>query len=397
MFQPADAFNFEYLGSDVIYGRGRVTELGDRLAATGIDRVLVVCGSNVGANESVMEPVRDGLGDQLAGVFDETTPAKSIETAAAAVETLRAVDADAIVGVGGGSSLNVARQMSALAADGRSAADLRAEATADGSVATPDLDGSLTPVAVIPTTLTGADLSAGGSLVVLPREESPTGQPIVASWTVPPALVVEDPDLYETTPYGPLAGSAMNGFNKGLETVYAAGGSPVTDATATHGLRYLVAGLPRLDSDDPTATERAVVGMILVQYESQINVIHAFGQALSRRYPVQQGVAHAVMAPQVLRFILDRVDGRRRLLAEGLDVETAGRSDAEVADDVVAAVQEVRDALGVPARLRDLDGVARDDLRGIAEYVAANDVLAAAPAGLTVTVGDALDVLERAW
>lgn len=397
MFQPADAFNFEYLGSDVIYGRGRVTELGDRLAATGIDRVLVVCGSNVGANESVMEPVRDGLGDQLAGVFDETTPAKSIETAAAAVETLRAVDADAIVGVGGGSSLNVARQMSALAADGRSAADLRAEAAAEESVATSDLVGSLTPVAVIPTTLTGADLSAGGSLVVLPREESPTGQPIVASWTVPPALVVEDPDLYEMTPYGPLAGSAMNGFNKGLETVYAAGGSALSDATATHGLRYLVAGLPRLHSDDPTATERAVVGMILVQYESQINVIHAFGQALSRRYPVQQGVAHAAIAPQVLRFILDRVDGRRRLLAEGLDVETAGRSDTEVADDVVAAVQKVRDALGVPARLRDLDGVARDDLRGIAEYVAANDVLAAAPPKLTVTVGDALEVLERAW
>ncbi|MDR9381731.1 MAG: iron-containing alcohol dehydrogenase, partial [Natronomonas sp.] len=305
--------------------------------------------------------------------------------------------ADAIVGVGGGSSLNVARQMSALAADGRSAADLRAEAAAEESVATSDLVGSLTPVAVIPTTLTGADLSAGGSLVVLPREESPTGQPIVASWTVPPALVVEDPDLYERTPYGPLAGSAMNGFNKGLETVYAAGGSALSDATATHGLRYLVAGLPRLHSDDPTATERAVVGMILVQYESQINVIHAFGQALSRRYPVQQGVAHAAIAPQVLRFILDRVDGRRRLLAEGLDVETAGRSDTEVADDVVAAVQKVRDALGVPARLRDLDGVARDDLRGIAEYVAANDVLAAAPPKLTVTVGDALEVLERAW
>ncbi|GAB3419081.1 iron-containing alcohol dehydrogenase family protein [Haloparvum alkalitolerans] len=397
MFQPADTFEFEYLGSDVIYGRGRVAELGDRLGAAGIDRALVVCGSNVGANEAVMGPVREGLGDRLAGVFDETSSAKSIETAADAVEALHAADADAIVGVGGGSSLNVARQMSALAADGRSADELRAAAEADGTVATPDPDGPLTPVAVVPTTLTGADLSAGGSLVVLPREASPTGQPVVASWSVPPTLVVEDPALFETTPHGPLAGSAMNGFNKGLETVYAAGGSPVTDATATHGLRHLVAGLPGLDGEGPTAVDRAVVGMILVQYESRINVIHAFGQALSRRYPVQQGVAHAVMAPHVLRFVLDNVDGRRRLLAEGLDVEAEGRTDEEVADAVVAAVREVRDSLGVPTRLRDLGGVSHDDLRPIAEYVADHGVLAAAPPGLTVTVEDAEAVLERAW
>lgn len=397
MFQPADDFELEYLGGDVIYGRGRIAELGDRLADAGIDRALVVCGSNVGANDAVMGPVREGLGDRLAGVFDETSPAKSIETAEAAVEALRTANADAIVGLGGGSSLNVARQMSALAADGRSAADLLAEAEADRSIATPDPDGPLTPVAVVPTTLTGADLSAGGSLVVMSYEESPTNQPVVASWLVPPTLVVEDPNLYETTPYGALAGSAMNGFNKGLETVYAAGGSPVTDATATHGLRHLVAGLPDLDSDHPAAVNRAVVGMILVQYESRINVIHAFGQALSRRYPVQQGVAHAVMAPHVLRFVLDTVDGRQRLLAEGLNVETAGRSDEAIADELVATVESVRDSLGVPARLRDIDVISRDDLTFIAEYVDGHGVLPAAPPGLTVTVDDAEAVLERAW
>jgi len=78
-------------------------------------------------------------------------------------------------------------------------------------------------------------------------------------------------------------------------------------------------------------------------------------------------------------------------------VETDGRSDAEVGDAVVGAVERVRNALGVPTRLRDLDGVVRDDLRGIAEYVEANDALAAAPPGLTVTVDDAEAVLERAW
>jgi alcohol dehydrogenase len=181
VYQPPETFEFEYLGSDVIYGRGRTGVLGERLDDRGLDRALVVCGSNVGANDAVMEPVRTGLGGKLVGVFDGTTSAKRIETAEAAVERLQAVDADVIVGVGGGSSLNVARQMSALAADGRSAAALREEAEANGTVVTPDPDGPLVPVVVVPTTLTGADLSAGGSLTVLSREESPTGQPVVAS------------------------------------------------------------------------------------------------------------------------------------------------------------------------------------------------------------------------
>ncbi|WP_224271091.1 iron-containing alcohol dehydrogenase family protein [Haloprofundus salinisoli] len=396
MFQTADSFEFEYRGGDVVYGRGRVAELGDRLRSRGFERALLVCGSNVGANDALMEPVRRGLGDALADVFDKTTSAKSVETAYDAVEAMREADADVIVGLGGGSSLNVARQLSALAADGRSLAALRDEAES-GSVETPAPEGPLTPVAVVPTTLTGADLSAGGSLVVLPRSASPTGQPVVASWSVPPTLVLEDPNLFETTPLGPLAGSAMNGFNKGLETVYARRGSPVTDATATHGLRHLASGLPELDGDDPTAVDRAVVGMVLVQYESRINVVHAFGQALSRRYPVQQGVAHAVMVPHVLAFLFDRVDGRRRLLAEGLGLSVEGRSDAEVAADVVDAVTEVRDALGVATRLRELDGVHRNDLRAIAEYVAVNGVLDEAPSDLDVDVDAAEAVLNAAW
>ena len=189
----------------------------------------------------------------------------------------------------------------------------------------------------------------------------------------------------------------MNGFNKGLETIYASSGSPVTDATATHGLRHLTAGLPELDGDDPTAIEHAVVGMLLVQYESRINVIHAFGQALSRRYPVQQGVAHAVMAPHVLRFVLDGVYGRRHLLAEGLGVETAGRSDDEIADAIVDAVTSVVTALGVSTRLRDLEGIDDTELRKVAEHVSENDALADAPAGLRLSLEDAERVLERAY
>jgi len=94
--------------------------------------------------------------------------------------------------------------------------------------------------------------------------------------------------------------------------------------------------------------DRAVVGALLVQLDRKISVIHAFGHGFARRYDVQQGTVHAIMAPHVLAYLFDEVDASRRALAAGLGVETAGRGDDAVGEDVVEAVAAVRDSLPLP-------------------------------------------------
>ncbi len=389
-----DPFEFDYGGTALVYGRGAVDRLGDLLADRGLGRALVVCGANVGANREVMDPVERGLGDRLAGVYDGTTPAKRAEDAYGGIEAMRAADADVLVGVGGGSSLDIARQASALAADGRSLDDLREEFRAAGRIE-PPAGPDPTPVVVVPTTFAGADVSSGGSIEVFDAGSSPSGQPVRTSGRVRPFAVVHDPDLFATTPRSALAGSAMNGFNKGLETIYGRGHNPLTDATATRGLRYLVDGLPRLDQ--PDGVERAVVGSVLVQFERRTNVLHAFGHGFARRYDVQQGVAHAVVTPAVLRFLLERVDARRAVLAEGLGVEVTGLADAAVADRIVAAVTELRDALDLPTRLRDVGGVEREDLGAVAAFVVDDDPMGRAPEGFDPTVEAVEALLDGLW
>jgi len=100
--------------------------------------------------------------------------------------------------------------------------------------------------------------------------------------------------------------------------------------------------------DDPAATDRAVVGALLVQLGRKISVIHAFGHGFARRYDVQQGTVHAVVAPHVLAYLFDEVDASRRALANGLGVATAGRDDAAIAEDVVSEVAAVRDSSRSP-------------------------------------------------
>jgi alcohol dehydrogenase class IV len=403
MLPIADTFEHGYRGCEILYGRGRADELSAILGDRGLGDALVVCGSNVGANDGLMDPIREGLGDRLAGVFDGTTPDKRVETAYDLLDKRAEVGADALVAVGGGSSLDTARQAAILDVDGRDLAELRSDAAAGpdalGSLA-PGSDPSL-PVVAIPTTFAGADLSTGGSLEVLPADESPTGQPLTVSGDGPmPVVDLADPALFETTPRSVLAGSAMNGFDKGIETPYASDATPVSDASAVHGLRLLADALPRVAGERPgseAATDRAVVGALLVQLDRRISVIHAFGHGFARRYDVQQGDIHAVVAPHVLAYLFDEVDASRRALAVGLGVDIDGRDDGAIAEEVVDAVAAVRDDLPVPSRLRDVPATEESDLSTIAEYVADDWCMDRAPDGLDATPEAIEGVLRAAW
>jgi len=399
MLPVPDAFDYDHCGVDLVYGRGRIEALGEDLSERGFERALVVCGSNVGANEELMGPVREGLGDRLAGVYDGTRPSKAAVDAFEGVERMHETDADVLVAVGGGSSIDVARAMSVLDADGRTMEDLLAEAEREGDI-DPLRGEDVTPMVAVPTTFAGADVSAGGSLLVARVDEHPEGQVNRVGIGEPRATPIEvryDPALFETTPMGALTGSAMNGFDKGLETIYGREPTPITDGTSMHGLSLLAESFPRLDEGDPDAMDRAVIGILLVQFERSTNVVHAFGHGFSRRYPVQQGVVHAILVPHVLRYVFDNVDGRRDLLARALGVDAEGLSAEETAEAVVDAVVAVRDGLGLPARLRDLDPVDLDDAPAIAEFIMDDAALARSPEGLDPTPAELEAVIHEAW
>jgi alcohol dehydrogenase len=399
-------FRFEYRPGTIRYGERAVTGLGAELDRIGAERALVVCGRTVGSTPAVMDPVREGLGDRLVGVFDRTTPEKSIGTAVAAAERAGELDADALVGVGGGSSLDVAKVAAAVGPDrdGDAVVEAFVETGAVGVA-----DDPLSVVAV-PTTLAGADLSSLAGITAPPDlvaevdpDRSGGVHGGVGDERLFPRALAYDPELFRSTPEGVLAASAMNGFDKAVETPYARTGTPVTDATAARALRLLGRGLPALgrgERDDRTMYD-AVVGTVLAQYGaarpdgSTLSLIHAFGHALSRPYDLQQGAAHGIAAPHALRYLFERADARRRLIAEGLGIDAEGMDDDAVAEAVVDRVVAVRDALGLPARLRAVEGVEREHLPRIAEAVVADGLTPNAP--VDPTPEGIEGVLEAAW
>jgi alcohol dehydrogenase class IV len=214
-----------------------------------------------------------------------------------------------------------------------------------------------------------------------------------------PEVLFYDPDCFATTPTGVLTASAMNGFDKALETLYSRSTDPVADAHALYALRFLRTGLRGLAEADAgdEALHRSIVGMILAQYPCQPNVIHAFGNGVSRHFDVQQGAVHGMVAPAVLRWVFEVGDGRRRLLAEGLGVDPDEYDHAGLAERVIEEVTAIRDALGLPSQLRSVDGLERAELPEIAAVTAENFHFSMAPPDLEPDRERIESVLRAAW
>ncbi|ELZ26890.1 alcohol dehydrogenase [Halosimplex carlsbadense 2-9-1] len=400
-------FAFDYAPGELRCRRGAAGDLSELLGARDCDDALVVTGANVGANRDVMDPVEAGLGDRLAGVFDETTPEKYLKTGLDAAERVREAGIDAVVAVGSGSSLDVAKVASALSSHD----DLRtvAEQSIDEGGVEVGEDRDPVPIVAVPTTLAGADLSviAGVSLSLdpggVPDDEIPNGS--VGDRRLMPTALVYDLALFETTPKGVLCASAMNGFDKAVECLYSPYRTPVTDGTAMRALSLMSSGFETLPDDDMDEEKlyEAVAGVVLAQYgistpdAYRASVIHAFGHGFSHDYDAHQGTVHGILAPHVLRYVFDEVDGRRGLLAEAFDVDGQGATGEELAERVIEAVAAVSDDLELPDRLRELDGLSREDFPAIAAEIREDSLMDAAPEGLNPTTEDIEGVLDDAW
>jgi alcohol dehydrogenase class IV len=393
-----ESFRFAYDPGTIVYGHDCITDLETELARLDCERVLVVTGETVGTTSAVIDPVREGIGDRLTDTFAETTPDKRLTTTLDGAERMREEDIDAVVSLGGGSSLDMAEIMSVIAAGDRSREAVRSEFVETGTITVPSEE--LVPIIAVPTTLAGADLSVVAGITERTDELIRGG---VFDGRLMPAALFYDPALIETTPHEVLCASAMNGFDKGIESLYARNATPVTDSTASHGLSLLGRGLPCLGAGerDEETLHDAIVGTMLVQYGASkedgttLSLIHAFGHGIARGYAVQQGGAHGIIAPHALEFLFERVDGQRDLLADALGVESADAD--EMAEAVVRAVADIRDALDLPTNLRSIEDMTEEDLPDIASDVHSDGFMANTPTGLDATEEDLEEVLREAW
>ncbi|WP_226008201.1 hydroxyacid-oxoacid transhydrogenase [Natrinema salinisoli] len=381
MFESDTVWEFA-IADQIKFGNGSTAELGDELEKRAISSILIVTDEQL-REAGVVETVRTSVPEEVSvDVFDGVEPDPDVEVYESAIETAATVDPDGIVGVGGGSSLDVAKVSGALAATDRDVLEYVAPPIGDG-VSVPD---SGLPVFAVPTTAGTGSESSPAAVVSLPERELKVG---ISSRHLYPDLAVVDPLLTVSLPPAITASSGMDALTHAIEAYTTrrydtkalperaderpdyGGRTVVTDLFAEKAIELIGSSLQRAvnnGSDVEARRDMSLGGLLagIAFTNAGLGATHAMAYPIAGENHTPHGVTVAVLLPEVMRYNAPTVADRYGRVAELLGENVEGVSDRDASDRGVAAVEALSSDIGIPSGLAEL-GVTEDDIPRLAE------------------------------
>ncbi len=359
------------------------------LARVGASRAVIVCVPAIVEHTEAMRRLHDALGEHLVGQFEGVVEHSPLPSVRQARDFLAEHAADAVIAVGGGSSVVTARAASILLAEQRDIRQLCTRRDADGSLVSPKLTAPKLPQWVVPSTPTTAYAKAGSAV-----RDPETGERLALYDPKTRAQgIVLDPAMALTAPDRLVWSAALNVFSMAVEGLQSRAVDPLADAQLAHALRTVITWLPCAGKEPDQAQPR--LHLMLAALMSGQGSDHSGGglaQALSHavgpRSSAANGVVEALLLPHVMRFNANVVGHRLAQIADLL-----GLADSS-ASGVIAETQRLLALFEVPARLRDI-GVTEPALAEAADHALDDWSITAGPR--VPDRDDVVELLRTAW
>jgi alcohol dehydrogenase class IV len=405
MGNPAQATWRFSTSDEILFGCGAAAQVGVEARQRGFSRALIITDPNM-VKAGLVDRIRASLVEsQLTGeVFDGGVPEPSTAVVDAAVAAVRQARPDFIIGLGGGSNMDVAKVAAAVYAHGGSAGDYFGE----NRFPAPGL-----PVFALPTTAgTGSEVTA----VAIIEDPARGLKLAVASPHLKPRLAIVDPLLTLTCPPRVSAESGMDALVHAVEayTVLGydaldvpagarpqfSGKQPITDALAERAIRLIGRHLraavyqpKNLAAREGMHLAALLAGMAF--NSAGLGAVHALQYPVGALTHTSHGLGTGLLLPYVVGYLLPANPNAFARVAFWLGEDIAGMSAADAGALCVEAIQRLKCDVGLPMRLRDL-GVREADLRPMAEQAATYQrLLRLSPRPLDIAALEG--ILRSAW
>jgi alcohol dehydrogenase class IV len=341
-----------HLPTKIIFGQPVLETLQSQLADLNVEKVLLVSDSGL-AELGVVDQLVAGLSQAGFSTtpFTEVSSNPTTTEVAAGLSLAYKTDAQALIAVGGGSAIDVAKGIAMLLANGGTYADYQW----GGRVIT----RRSYPLLAAPTTAgTGSEVS---KVAVIVDPDNPFKKGVLSPLMFPQAAIL-DPELTRSLPSWLTAATGMDAFIHALETYIGQRANPFTNQFALAALRTIWTMLPRAtgDGNDMDAREAMMLAALwagTAMDHAGLGLVHALSGPLTGQLHLHHGLANALLLPYVLRFNLPAVALERR---QGLNEVLGLPVDTDDEALVERLTQFVRN-LGLPTRLDELD-VSLDDV-----------------------------------
>jgi len=325
------------------FGWGAVGKAGEEAARLG-RRALLVTGRSAMKETGVGERVTKLLADAGVAVVPftgvESDPRASTVDRGAAVA--RAEQCDLVVGLGGGSSMDTARAIAAMAVLEGSILDyLRGK----------PIDRPGLPLINIATTAGTASEITPVS-VVLDEERALKFGIKSPYWFA--KVAITDPELTLTMPPALTAATGLDALTHAIESYLSTGATPPSEGLAIRAVALIGANLPAAyaDGNNRPAREAMAMGSMLAGMafaNSGLGLVHGLVHAIGARHGVSHGNACGRLLPYVMRFNQPAVEQKLQEVARALTGDPSATT-----EDAVAGVERLLAAVNVPRGLADV-------------------------------------------
>ncbi len=279
-------------------------------------------------------------------VFADVTADPAESVIAAATAAARQIDADCIVGFGGGSSMDAAKLAALLVRNGRPLSEAYGVGVATG----PRL-----PLILVPTTAgTGSEVTPISIVTTGENEKKGVVSPLLL-----PDIALLDAELTLGLPAHVTAATGIDAMVHAIEAFTSKRlKNPISDALATQALGLLVGALHRAwgNPSDIQARENMLLGACLAGMafaNAPVAAVHALAYPVGARFHVPHGLSNSLVLAPVIRFNLPVAIPE---YAQLFDIVLPGASGSarQKAEGLVEYLGGLAGELGLPTRLRDV-------------------------------------------
>ncbi len=336
------------INSTIISGAGAANEL--QYIFQGMKRTLVITDSNVvrlSPVQKIVEQIQSCVQECL--IIDTVPPEPSHQNVAEILKQTSINGVDIVVGIGGGSVLDVAKLMSLLCVN-------------DPNVSLDTLLAGQKPTTkvkslLIPTTAGTGSEATPNAILAIPEKETKVG---IISPVMLPDYVALLPELTVTMPSHILASTGIDALCHLIECFTSNVANPVSDNYALIGMKKLFASIETA-FDEPSNLE-AKLNMLWASYyggaaiaHAGTHLVHAMSYPLGGKYHIPHGVANAILLAPCMRFIRECVVDK---FAQVYDLLPNAESNLTNEDKSIALVNYFDDLvckLKLPTKLSELN------------------------------------------
>ena len=330
----------------IVFGTGCIQTLVEDYKKMGLQRLFVLTAPPIRPliEESLGELKAAGVGIE---VFQDIVAEPTVNDFKKILEVARQFKADSVIGIGGGSVLDVTKLVAAF---------INSDQQVEDCFGTGFIKAKGLWFACLPTTAgTGSEVSPNAILL---DERDHLKKGIVSPFLIADAAYV-DPKLTWTVPAKVTADTGMDALTHCIEAYTNKFAHPSVDIYALQGIRLIAANLERAvkNGKDVEAREALAFGSLyggLCLGPVNTAAVHALSYPLGGEFHIPHGLSNAILLPSVMKFNMPANIKRHAEVAIALGCKP-GNTDEETAQKGVDFIYRLAAGVGIPDKLTALN------------------------------------------